>query len=278
MNETGKSTEERRPTILVLVLSIEREPYLSIERSGQQATWASPEAVPAGCSMVWYVGAEGLYRLLGRVVGRLALSRPTQRLGKSLLARLSRRSAGAGAELRGDRLYTRVPDAHKFTLPKLISALRWATAPGMPRFDYIYRTNSSSYVVLPRLQETAAALPGAACYAGFIGDYPERQCRYVSGSGMLLSWDVAVRAAGTLDGWDWNELDDVALGLFLGAGCGIDLLPLPRTDTETLADVEALSDAELREAFHFRCKSFDEPRDDAAIMRAIHARLSAGPR
>ncbi len=272
-----------RPSILALVLSVDREPWRGIEIDGQRATWASPEAIPEGCEVVYYYGVEGLYRFVGRAVGRMALvgggnpvSRAVRRSGESLLARISKHAAGVPAALDGDRLTTHVPDAHKFTLAKLISALRWATAPDRSRFDFIYRTNTSSYVTLPRLQEVAAAMPQTGCYAGFIGQHPSKQCAFASGSGMLLSWDIAARAASEPTGWDWGTIDDAALGDFLATN-GIVPEPLPRVAAHDLRDIESLSDEELRKAFHFRCKSSSEPRADAAIMQAIHRRLYGEP-
>jgi hypothetical protein len=146
----------------------------------------------------------------------------------------------------------------------------------MPRFDYVYRTNTSSYLSLPRLQEIVTAMPRTNCYAGFIGQYPSGRCQFASGSGMLMSWDIAVRVGGTLTGWEWGTIDDVALGAFLAAS-EISPQPLPRVDTPSVDDVEELSSEELRDAFHFRCKSPSEPRTDAAIMRAIHRRLYGEP-
>lgn len=268
-----------RPTILVLVLSVDREPWRGIEIAGQRATWASAEAIPEGCEVVYYYGAEGLYRIVGRAVGRMArlgggnpLSRVVRWGGESLVARLSKHAAGVPATLRGDRLTTHVPDAHKFTTSKLVSALRWATASERQRFDFIYRTNTSSYVTLPRLQEVAAAMPQNGCYAGFIGQHPSKTCSFASGSGMLLSWDVAALAAGEPTGWNWGMIDDAALGDFL-AKRGIEPTPLPRVAAHDLRDIESLPGEELRQAFHFRCKSLSGLREDAAIMQAIHARL-----
>jgi hypothetical protein len=268
-----------KPTILVLVLSVDHEPWCGIELQGQRATWADPEAIPDGCEVVYYYGVGGLYRFVGRVVGRLArvrgsnlLSRGVHRVGKSLIERMARHSATKSATLDGDRLFTRVPEVYKFALPKMISALRWATAPGMPRFDFVYRTNTSSYISLPRLQEVAASMPRTNCYAGFRGLHKTRGYHFVSGSGMLLSWDIACRVGDTLTGWNWEMIDDEALGELLDKA-DVAVRPLPRTSVQDVDEVEMLPAEELRTAFHFRCKSSSEPRADAAIMRAIHARI-----
>jgi hypothetical protein len=271
-----------RPTILILVLSVDRDPWREIEIEGQRTTWASSGAVPPGCEIVFYYGAAGLHRLLGGAIGRMTLtpganpvSRSVRRLGERLVPVLSRHSVEAEIELRGDRLLTRVPEAHRFTLAKLLSALRWATAPGMPRFDYVYRTNSSSYLALPRLQEVIASLPKTGCYAGFIGKIPSTQLEFASGSGVLMSWDVATEAGATVEGWNWNLVDDAALGTMLAAR-GIHPRPLSRVNLEGAEEVEALSEEVLLDAFHFRCKASgdDGLRGDVEIMRALHDRLS----
>lgn len=255
------------PTILVLVLSVDREPWRSIELEGQRRTWAAPGAVPDGCRVVFYYGRGGLAAGAGRVLARLARS---ARAARPLFAAVSARTAAAGARLDGDRLWTRVPEAYPFLLAKLVAALRWALA--AERFDFVYRTNTSSYVNLARLQEVAAELPRSGCYAGFLGNPPATGPPFVKGAAILLSRDVAALVAGH-DAWSWGAVDDAALGAFL-ASRGIEPIPLPRVLVRGPGDVEALAGDELRAAPHVRCKSHGGARTDAATMAAIHARVA----
>ena len=250
------------PRILVLVLSIDREPWRTIEVEGQRATWAAPGAVPAGCRVVFYSGRSGPIAQAARVAARL------NRHG------LAVRSARAGAELRGDRLHTRVPEAYRYTLPKLLAALRSAASGALGEFDYVYRANTSTYLVLDRLQREAAALPRERCYAGYLGKPPASGPPFVKGSGILLSRDLVTRVAETTDPWPWGDVDDAALGRAMAAW-GIAPIPMGRVLVWHPGDVAGLSDEVLRTGVQFRCKSHEGTRNDDVTMRALHARLGA---
>lgn len=269
----------RLPTILVLVLSIDREPWRTIELEGQRRTWAAPESVPDGCRVVFYYGHPGARTQAARVAARLARLRGSSLPARALahasrgaLEDISIRSATAGARLAGDRLWTRVPEAYAFTLPKLLAALRWATSGALDPFDYVYRTNTSSYVNIERLRATAAVLPRTGCYAGWLGRPPETGPSFVKGAGILLSWDVAREVAGHRGPWSWGQTDDAAVGAFLAAR-GTDPIPLPRTLLRRPEDVAALAEEELRTSCQFRCKSHGAERQDHVTMATLHARL-----
>jgi hypothetical protein len=271
------------PTVLVLVLSIDREPWRTIELEGQRRTWASPGAVPDGCRVVYYYGRSGTAAQLARVVARLAKprgpgtpARLTARVAGRVLERISERTAGAPSRLVADRLLTRVPDAYAFTLPKVLAALRWSTSGAAGSYDYVYRTNTSSYVNMERLRSAAAAMPRAGCYAGWIGRPPPSGPPFVKGAGILLSWDLARAIATQTRCWSWGATDDREIGRFL-AEQDVTPFSMPRVLVRRPEDVRALPDEELLRIAHFRCKSHAGQRTDHLAMLAIHARLrSAG--
>ena len=256
----------------MLVLSIDREPWRTIEREGQRRTWAAADAVPAGCRVVFYDGRPGAGARAGRVIARLA------RTGvppfPAAFAAVSARAAAAPARAAGDRLLTAAPEAFAFTLPKLLAALRWAAGSAAGSFDYVYRTNTSSYVRLARLQAAAAALPRSGCYAGWLGRTPAAGPPFVKGAGILLSRDVAAEVARHHGPWPWGAVDDAAVGAFL-AGRGFEAVPLHRGLLRSPDDVAALPEDELRKTFLFRCKSQGGARVDHLTMQALHARLRA---
>lgn len=279
MNDTEErapSVQGGVPTILILVVSTDREPWRDIEVNGQRQTWAAPSSVPSGCRVIYYYGTGmGSRRHAARVTARLMRANPQHslraKLGTYLTRSLSARAAGAHCELLGDQLWTRVPEVYWFLLPKLIAALRWATT-ALPPFDYVYRPNVSSYVDLARLRETASRMPRQACYAGYPGRPPAEGPTFASGAGILMSWDVAVSVA-QYRGWRWGAIDDVAVGECC-ADLGIGLVPLPRVDLTDPQSAELITDDELRSVFHFRCKSGgDALRSDVATMVRLHQRI-----
>jgi hypothetical protein len=195
-------------------------------------------------------------------------------MSHALVARMSARSACSTCELVGDRLFTDVPEVYWFTLPKMLAALRWAASGGRPSFDFVFRTNTSSYVDISKLQAVSRRMPSTGCYAGYVGTRPVDGSPYVSGAGVLLSWDVVCEVASSSGPWSWGVTDDLALGEHLRT-VGIAPIPLPRVSVDSVAAVQALSEDELGAAFHFRCRSDDKDRADAAIMAAVHERIRA---
>jgi hypothetical protein len=276
------------PRILVLVLSIDREPWRTIETAGQRETWAAPETRPPGCEVVFYYGRNGIRRYPGRIAARLMrmngstatvargsenasfFARAIGSVGERSLARISTRAAAAPCELVGDRLLCPVPEVYALTLPKLLAALRWAVSDPLGEFDYIYRTNTSSYVNLWRLQSVAAELPRARCYAGWIVRRPSDGLPFVTGSGILMSRDVA-QAFAEHTSWNWGTIDDGALGE-AAAAIGLRPIELDRLRVRDAASVDDLTEERLLETYNFRCKAVN--RTDYEAMLAIHRRLT----
>jgi hypothetical protein len=70
---------------------------------------------------------------------------------------------------------------------RVISSIE-AMMPKMEEFDYVLRTNLSSFFIFPRYLKFINTLPRTNCYCGVIG-YVE--VLFVSGAGFLLSRDLA---------------------------------------------------------------------------------------
>lgn len=276
------------PRILVLVLSIDREPWRTIETEGQRKTWAAPDARPPGCEVIFYYGRNGIRRYAGRVAARImrvngstatvargsqeasSIARAVGSIGHRSLARISTCAAAKPCELVEDRLHCRVPEVYSLTLPKALSALRWAASGVLGEFDYVYRTNTSTYVNLERLQSVTSELPGAQCYAGWVVRRPSDGLPFVTGSGILMSWDI-VRAFSERTSWNWGTIDDGALGE-AAAAIGLRPIPLDRLRVRDATAVAGLTDEQLRNTFNFRCKAAN--RADHETMLAIHRRLT----
>jgi hypothetical protein len=277
------------PRILVLVLSIDREPWRTIEATGQRATWAAPARRPPGVDVVYYYGRHGLRRYPARLAARLmradgsdsvvrrplpdasALDRLLAAVGRAGVSRVSERTAAAPCSLAGDRLFCRVPEVYALTLPKLLAVLRFAASGRLGEFDYVYRTNTSAYVNLHRLQAVAAGLPSAGCYAGWIVERKSDGLPFVTGGGILMSRDVVQLFAERTD-WNWGTIDDGALG---EAAVDLGLTParLERVLVRGAEDVERLPEDVLRETVVFRCKTHSAQRADQQGMLALDARL-----
>lgn len=80
-------------------------------------------------------------------------------------------------------------------------------------YDYIFRTNSSSYVDKKLLLEFIRDKPKNKYYSGTIGWY--RNIKFASGSGYFLSKDLVQYVIQNSNKWDHNLIDDVALANLL---------------------------------------------------------------
>ena len=120
--------------------------------------------------------------------------------------------------------------------------------PRLHKFDYVLRTNLSSFYVIPKLLEFLTTLPktGVYCASGE---------GFGSGCGYILSPDVVrliVQNKKKLFNKDGN--DDVVLGEFL-KDKQVSLLPAPRTDLLSLEEWLKYKNHINPKDFHFRVKN-----------------------
>lgn len=138
---------------------------------------------------------------------------------------------------------------------KTVSALEYFL-PRMHEFDYVLRTNLSSFYVFPRLLEFLKQLPRSGCYCGSKVQY-NSELSFVSGSGYILSADVAASVAnysGSL--YDVDNFDDVVMGYYCRS-LGLDIIPADYVHISTLDEWVGYSCKLPEKTFQFRCKYFD---------------------
>lgn len=120
-------------------------------------------------------------------------------------------------------------------------------------YDYIFRTNSSSYIDKKLLLDFISDKPKNNYYSGFIGEF--ENIKFASGSGFFLSKDLVNYIIDNSDNWDHNLIDDVALGLLL-KNYGIS----PQLNDR----MDIINDSEIpNHYFHYRLKTnnrFDDIR------------------
>ncbi|MCQ6271138.1 hypothetical protein M8J71_11660 [Pseudarthrobacter sp. R1] len=250
-----------RKRVLVLVLAMDAEPWRDIEDEGQRKTWAAAPMVPT----FWLYGRSGK---LTRTLARYVQSGVRRYTGERTFGLCSRVSgswfAARQAHTTGDRIYTGVPETYLNTNAKNIAGLRHLLA--TQEFDYVFRTNSSSYVSLPMLDEYVQALPDRGYYAGFIGE--AGGTRFASGTCTLMSRDL-VESAASDPKWEYELIDDVAMGRSM-ARAAIEVQPLRRVDVLTPEDLSGLTAEDLRDTFVVRCKSSGGRGHDIEAMHRVH--------
>lgn len=140
-------------------------------------------------------------------------------------------------------------------------------------FDYLLRTNTSTYVNLPMLRRRIEHLPSTGYYGGTTWEH--EGLIYATGTSILMSRDLVEYAATDL-AWDYDLVDDVALGRSMRrAGATVD--PLPRVDLLYGADLEDLSVDKLESTYIFRCRGLDNREHDIVAMHRLDQFLRIKP-
>ena len=158
-------------------------------------------------------------------------------------------------------------------LSNSLSGMQWALSNSS--FDFLIRTNVSSYWDIGFTLELLNKLPKSSLYAGqrvfALGT------ELIEGSGIIFSRDVVEEICKGITDIDANTMDDVAFGRFL-AYKEIPLTHIPRLWVRTLFDAYTPNLQVIR-PHTIRCK-FERNilgvnfRRDAVIMRTLHSRLN----
>lgn len=134
-------------------------------------------------------------------------------------------------------------------------------------FDYVLRTNLSSFYVFPRLLEFLRQCPRTNFYGG--SPIGQHDIYIGSGSGFLMTPDIAELLVKNKQHFINNAstYDDVIMGKFL-KGRGVRLQTHPRMDCYTMKDWNRQKDNIPDSMFHFRIKNPEQLRlkDDVYIQ------------
>jgi len=145
-------------------------------------------------------------------------------------------------------------------------------------YDFIIRTNLSTYWRFDLLAQYFAKEKKEGHYAGYIG-YAGGS-GFVSGAGILISNDVAQMLINNKEKlYERLWTDDINIGRFLGT-CKISIIPHMRDDIYSLADFEKMKDKIItgpRGRMQFRLKCKGTRTDEPELIRRVMA-LFASPK
>ena len=172
--------------------------------------------------------------------------------------------------LTSDTLTLRGTERYGTILGKTIEALEYFLA--RRSYDYIVRTNLSSVWDFKNLLRYLETLPRTRVYRGQCGVNPETGLEFASGSGFVLSPDVArTLVANQRIALSLSAFDDVAVAKALLAS-GLRPESQARVDFISLAHYEAHHDKIPPESFHYRVKHQDylgTRMEEPIIMRRL---------
>ncbi len=126
-------------------------------------------------------------------------------------------------------------------------------------YDYIFRTNSSSYVDKQMLKDYLQDKPRTNFYSGVIGNH--HGIVFASGSGFIISKNVVDLVLLKQEYWEHRFIDDVALGLLL-RNLRISPVPAPRFDIQTVNNNTPMN------YYHYRIKTPNR-LNDCQYMKSI---------
>jgi hypothetical protein len=129
-------------------------------------------------------------------------------------------------------------------------------------YDYVFHTNSSSYVDKKLLYDWLVDKPRNEFYSGIIGEY--RGNLFASGCGFTLSKDLVKLILANQDLWEHGYCDDATLGIMLSK-FNIKVFPAPRYDV-----IEENFHQIPNNFFHYRCKTINRNFDVENIKRIFN--------
>lgn len=283
-----KSLGQRR--ILVLICSAGMYPWDAIEELGQKGTFAEFDA--PNVRFIWYQGTEvkgmpflkfcsslfeSTFRGLWFPRTRASLIKykfldnfVLQNLVNYLFNRgLRRWQHGTHQRLENRILKIPLPRRYGFMGARAMVALKYAES--LPDWDFVLRTNSSSYFDLQMLQQVVEKLPVSRVYAGVTME--SHGVRFQSGAANILSRDVVGGVADRAMGWNHFFPEDLALGKIVQEENLADLYPLRRVDLSEIAQAKNYEMVVEDMNWHFRCKA-SKPEISIAIMKILAAKES----
>jgi hypothetical protein len=260
-------------SVLVLVLAKDETPWTEIELQGQETTWKTIK--DPSIEVLRYVGLES------RLPLRMKISEYYWKLSNNpFLAGRTRRKAllpdlfnrylngiETPVEVSEKTLRVQIQDRYYLIGVKTIAAFKYCLEEY--QFDFLYRTNISSYIDLNGLAEFSKTLPDGDLYAGPMAKHNE--ISFASGSGYLLSSSLLQKIVDKSEKWNHLEIDDVALGDLVSQIDGVKKVNITRIDFVTSSDVDRAEQKSLDLVFHYRCKNIDK-RQTIEIMQNIYRR------
>jgi hypothetical protein len=172
-------------------------------------------------------------------------------------------------KLDDDILYIPGEESYQNLPYKFISALEYFD---YKTYDYILRTNISSFWVFPNLIKVLETMPRKNLFAG------KTDGSFVSGAGMLFTPDVCnilVKYKKRLFAFrPLSELDDIRISYYLNLHHEIECTPLYPTMYHLWYPNTGFEENIPTTIFHFRLKQNDEHRDkESQLMRNLVQRF-----
>lgn len=162
-------------------------------------------------------------------------------------------------EKKGHFIINNLPESYLNAASKIINCFEQTM---YDDYDYLFHTNSSSYIDKELLYKWLENKPRKRFYSGLIGSH--NGINFASGCGFTLSKDLVELSLINRNKWENTPIFDVDLGKTM-LELNIPIYPAPRQDFYTLIHDKHSIPTDF---FHYRCKSNDR-KFDIANMQSI---------
>lgn len=137
-------------------------------------------------------------------------------------------------------------------------------------FDFLYETNTSSYVEPIKLLEKVKLNQTPFLYAG---NKPYPKANFFSGANRLMSYGALSQLMSKRYKWDPSLLEDVGIGKVF-ENLDVEILELPSLVLTNIREVNELTQSNINFHHHYRLKSFQaDKRNDVELMKRLHSRI-----
>lgn len=288
-------TQKPKTKIVALMLSVEKGAWAEIQAFGQGVTFLSSLHEQVRYVRYFGNGQKPKFHVRGvlslKQIQHLAAIKSQRNPRNKILTRLAHirfgdkilngfssgdlsqcileeTHTGSKLFLEPMRLVIDIPEHWASIGAKTLAAFRYA----LENFDfeYLFRSNSSSYVDSDALLSRTRDLPSNYLYAGFPGKSNDG-LDFASGAGILMSRDVVELIVENSQMWRHGLIDDVAIAELISRlpETEIELTPLSRVDFRSLSEAKSVPKSVIQDGFHFRCKT-GQASETIEIMRYIH--------
>jgi len=266
--------EMQKPSVLVMAGSAGINPWLEIERSGQERLvrenariiknhiWisANPNFVHGAMHhfliglgklrMHNYPGRGVVFRFLRKLLVTLLKWFPTRLAVRAVFLNPGSKELGAPV---GHRVELDLPVSMFLAGCRTLRAFEWVLH--YSDFDYLVRITSTCLINEPALMRFVEALPKNRVYAGKKMDLLGIRHPFMSGAALVLSRDVVADVVAHQHKFRFDMYEDVALGRLIDEFDLADWIPMDRLDLATVRSAELVAFDELVCAPIIRCKA-----------------------
>ena len=262
---------------MIGLLQVNAEPWKSIYEKGQLPTWIKDNQTNVEIVNVYGNTPNYLVRALDLIHEKFRWSKllqgPIHALDRKLnryLGKMANPKWSKTKDMYSTSLHVKIPSM-LLTLP-VVEIVLFRYFLDRTEADFLYMSNTSSYINLCELEQLIETFPKSKVYGGTADTSGDVQ--FMSGANRILSRDLVEKLVYNFASWDFSCVEDVSMGKLL-LGEEKDFVSIPRLVFETVDQIDSADVVEMRKNVQFRLRSGNlNSRNDIELMHHLHEKLS----